>query len=49
LMIWLVGYLYVIGATMMWWFARSTDKPMAAKVIASIGWPVVVPVAALWG
>lgn len=48
-MIFLAIYLYVMGATAMWWFARSTDKPMAGKAIAVIGWPVLVPVAALWG
>jgi hypothetical protein len=42
-------YLYVMGATIMWWYARSTAKPMAAKVLAVLGWPVIVPVAALWG
>ena len=48
-MIYLAIYLYLMGATTMWWFARATDKPMAAKIIAAIVWPVLVPVAALWG
>jgi len=42
-------YLYVMGATMMWWFARSTGKPLAAKVTATLGWPILVPISALWG
>jgi hypothetical protein len=41
-------YLYVIGATMMWWYARSTSKPMAGKIMAVFGWPIIVPIAALW-
>lgn len=48
-MVWLSLYLYVIGATMMWWFARATDKPLAAKVLATLGWPIIAPMAALWG
>ena len=47
-MIWLVWYLYVTGATLMWWWARVQDQPLSAKVIAVLGWPIVVPVAALW-
>lgn len=48
-MIFLAIYLYAIGATMMWWFARATDKTTGAKLAACIGWPILVPVAALWG
>jgi hypothetical protein len=48
-MIYLAIYLYLMGATVMWWFARSQPTPRAGKVIAVIGWPVIVPVAALWG
>ena len=48
-MIWLSLYLYIMGATVMWWFARSTRKPLAGKLLAAIGWPVIVPLAALWG
>jgi hypothetical protein len=48
-MIYVAIYLYLMGATLMWWFARSTNKPATAKVIAVIGWPVIAPAAALWG
>ncbi len=48
-MIFLVLYLYLIGATVVWWWARAQPAPFAGKVIAVIGWPVVVPIAALWG
>jgi len=49
MMIYLAVYLYVMGATTMWWFARATGKPMSAKIIATISWPVLVPIVAFWG
>lgn len=48
-MIWLALYLYVMGATVVWWFARQYPAPLAGKIIAVIGWPILVPFAALWG
>ncbi len=47
-MIYVAIYLYAMGATTVWWLARSTNKPLAGKVIAVIGWPVLVPAVALW-
>jgi hypothetical protein len=42
-------YLYLMGSTTIWWFARSTERPVAAKVLAVLLWPILIPAAALWG
>jgi hypothetical protein len=47
-MIYVAIYLYLMGATTMWWFARSTHHPKAGKALAVVFWPVIVPAAALW-
>ncbi len=47
-MIYVAIYLYVMGATVVWWFARSRDYPRLSKAMAVLGWPIVIPVAALW-
>jgi hypothetical protein len=48
-MIYVAIYLYLMGATVMWWFARAQPKPIAGKVLAVVFWPVLVPATALWG
>lgn len=49
-MIWVIIYLYIVGATMMWWFARAQfEKHLASKIAATILWPILVPIVALWG
>lgn len=48
-MIWVAVYLYVVGATLMWWWARAQrTQPSAAKVLVAVLWPIMVPVVALW-
>jgi len=47
-MLYVAIYLYVLGSTLMWWFARSRPAPMAGKILAAVLWPVTVPVVALW-
>ena len=46
-MIWLSTYLYVMGAVIMWWFARSRNEPNLAKFFAVLFWPILVPMVAL--
>lgn len=43
---WLVAWLYLMGAAMMWWWTRARGDNVAAKVIAVVFWPVIVPIAA---
>lgn len=47
-MLYVAIYLYVVGSTMMWWYARSTKKPVYGKILAVIGWPIIIPIVALW-
>ena len=47
-MLWIALYLYVVGATLMWWWARAQEKSKPAKILAVILWPIIVPIAALW-
>ena len=45
---WVAIYLYLMGAALMWWWARAQAADMGGKIVAAVAWPLLVPFVALF-
>jgi len=49
-MMWLAIYLYAMGSTVVWWYARKHgEKSLGSKLLVAVLWPVFMPLVALLG